>query len=406
MTHIRLRKLLLPVLVPPVVAILLVLVYFILVPAQPATGGSLDHTPMMVCPPSQPPQSGPQLIVNTPVMTTCDGVCGLDHCTLREAIRLANTLAGPNTIELSSGVTYVLTAADNSANGYPLITSTLTIHGNGSTIARSPAAPPFRLFKIISTGALTLTQLTLSNGLLDHSTSEAKGAGVYNEGALTISECTFTHNACDADATFGGAIYNYLGAVSIHSSTFFSNTATSYMSYGGAINSSGGRLDILNSTFADNLAGGDYFDQGGALYASSPVTITNSTFSGNRSKDNGGTIFILGGSSLLLRNTIVSNGTGATGCSGTIVDGGGNLSWPDSTCAGLNQDPKLSLLANNGGNTRTMALLSSSPAIHHAILSTCPARDQRGYPRGLPNHCDSGAYEWTWSLFQPYISKQ
>jgi hypothetical protein len=401
----RLRKLLLPVLIPPAAAVLLALVFFVLVPAQPAAGSRPERAPGLVCPPSQPPQTGPQLIVNTTVMTTCGDVCDIDHCTLREAIHLANTLPGPNTIELGSGVTYVLTAADNAINGYPLITSTLTIHGNGSTITRSPAAPPFRLLKITSTGALTLTRLTLTNGLLDHSIFEAKGAGIYNEGVLTISECTFTHNACDADATFGGAIYNYLGAVSIHNSTFYSNTATSYMSYGGAINSSGGRLDILNSTFVDNLAGGDYFDQGGALYASSPVTITNSTFSGNRSKDNGGTIFVLGGSSLLLRNTIVSSGAGATGCSGTVVDGGGNLSWPDSTCPGLNQDPKLSPLALNGGSTRTMALIANSPAIQHAVLANCPVQDQRGRLRGLPYHCDSGAFEWYWLLFQPFIGK-
>jgi predicted outer membrane repeat protein len=405
MNRNRICKLLIPALVPPVVAVLLAWVFFVLVPARPAASGSLERAPMLACPPSQPPQPGPQLIVNTTVMTTCDGVCGLDHCTLREAIRLANTLAGSNTIELGSGVTYVLTAADNGINGYPLITSTLTIHGNCSTITRSPAAPPSRLFKITSGGALTLTQLALSNGLLDHSIIEAKGAGVYNEGALSISECTFIHNACDADATFGGAIYNYLGVVAIYSSTFISNTATSYMSYGGAIYSSGGRLDILNSTFVDNLAGGDYFDQGGALYASSPVTITNSTFFGNRSKDNGGTIFVLGGSSLLLRNTIVSTGAGATGCSGAVVDGGGNLSWPDNTCPGVNQDPKIGPLALNGGSTRTMALHANSPAIHHAVPANCPAQDQRGRLRGLPYYCDSGAFEFYWLLFQPFISK-
>jgi CSLREA domain-containing protein len=405
MNNTRLRQILLPGFVLPVTALLLAVVFFLIVPSIPAAGGSPNQSPLPGCPPSQPPQPGPQLIVNTTVMTTCDGVCGTDHCTLREAIQLANLLPGDNIIELAPGATYVLTAADNGYNGYPLITSTLTIHGNGSTITRSPAAPAFRLLKIASEGALTLTQLTLSNGRLEYGMTDSKGAGIYSEGALSISRSTFTHNACDAESTYGGAIYNNQGVVSIDSSTFYSNTATSYMSYGGAIYSWGGRLDILNSTFADNLAGGLNYDLGGAIYSSSLVTITNSTFSGNRARDNGGTFFILAGGSLLLRNTIVSNGTGASACFGTVVDGGGNLSWPDSSCPGLNQDPQLAPLAFNGGDTQTMALLPGSPAIHYAGLAYCPAQDQRGWPRWLQNQCDSGAYEWAWSLFHPFISK-
>ena len=53
---------------------------------------------------------------------------------------------------------------------------------------------------------------------------------------------------------------------------------------------------------------------------------------------------------------------------GTLVDGGGNLSWPDSSCPGLNQDPKLSPLAKNGGSytrrwrCRPAARLSTTPS--------------------------------------------
>ncbi len=177
------------------------------------------------------------------------------------------------------------------------------------------------------------------------------------------------------------------------------------MSFGGAIFSTGGSLDILNSSFVDNLAGGDYYDLGGAIYSSSAVTITNSTFSGNRAKDFGGTIFVLGGGSVILQNTIIVNGSGAASCNGNVVDGGGNLSWPDVSCPGLNQDPKLRPLANNGGDTRTMALQESSPAIHYASAGVCPATDQRGWPRLLQGVCDSGAYEWVGLLFQPFISK-
>ena len=183
-----------------------------------------------------------------------------------------------------------------------------------------------------------MTQLTVTNGQLIGFPTQ--GAGVYNAGRLNISESNFAHNHCVGDGTRGGAIYNSSGSVSIKNTTFYSNSATSFAPIGGAIYSAGGLLDILNSSFVDNLAG-DYYDLGGAIYSSSVATITNSTFSGNRANDIGGTIFVSSGSSLLLRNSIVVNGSGALGCNGDIVDGGGNISWPDSSCPGLNQDPKL-----------------------------------------------------------------
>ena len=403
MKSIRKCKILVSGLVLPATAALLATFFFVILPGKPVAGEGLSGTRLLACPPSMPPQSGPTLIVNTTVMTTCDGICGPDHCTLGEAIHLANELAGENTIELGAGAIYTVTAADNGVNGFPLITSTMTLHGNDATITRPPAAPNFRFLSITSDGTLTLAQVTIRNGRL--TSWPTQGGAVFTAGRLNISESVFAYNHCDAEDTRGGAIFIASGEVSIKNTTFYSNTATSYMSYGGAIYSAGGQIDILNSTFVDNLAGGNSYDLGGAIYSSSAVTITNSTFSGNRAKDHGGTIFVLSGGSVLLRNTIIANGSGAASCNGNVVDGGGNLSWPDSSCPGLNQDPKLSPLANNGGANLTMALQAGSPAIHHADPAICPVTDQRGWPRLLQGLCDSGAYEWSWLAFQPFISK-
>ena len=41
-------------------------------------------------------------------------------------------------------------------------------------------------------------------------------------------------------------------------------------------------------------------------------------------------------------------------------------------------DPKLGPLANNGGRTKTHALLGGSPAIDHGDNSILPPTDQRG----------------------------
>jgi len=62
------------------------------------------------------------------------------------------------------------------------------------------------------------------------------------------------------------------------------------------------------------------------------------------------------------------------------INGGSNLTWPDATCPGLNQDPHLRPLANNGGSTLTLALQANSPATHHCMMTYCPANDQRGWP--------------------------
>jgi hypothetical protein len=55
-------------------------------------------------------------------------------------------------------------------------------------------------------------------------------------------------------------------------------------------------------------------------------------------------------------------------------------------------------LRDNGGSTRTVALLPGSAAIDAGDDATCAAptvnnRDQRGFFRTAGPHCDIGAYE-------------
>jgi hypothetical protein len=57
-------------------------------------------------------------------------------------------------------------------------------------------------------------------------------------------------------------------------------------------------------------------------------------------------------------------------------------------------DPKLGPLADNGGPTLTMALLSGSPAIDAGDTSAAPATDQRGFPRPAGLAADIGAFEY------------
>jgi hypothetical protein len=104
----------------------------------------------------------------------------------------------------------------------------------------------------------------------------------------------------------------------------------------------------------------------------------------------------------MLKNTILANSPTGGNCSGGITDGGGNLSYPDTTCPGVNGDPVLGPLQNNGGPTHTRALGPGSAALdagNDAICAASPVNnlDQRGITRPQGPHCDIGAYE----LFQP-----
>jgi hypothetical protein len=158
-------------------------------------------------------------------------------------------------------------------------------------------------------------------------------------------------------------------------------------SYCGIGNS--GTVVVSNCTFSDNIYCGIGND--------GTVIVSNSTFSGNGSAYHSG---ISNGNSgtVTLKNTVVANSQPGINCFGPITDGGGNLSYPDASCPGINEDPKLGPLQNNGGRTYTMALGPGSAAIdagNEAICAVAPVNnlDQRGVTRPRGPHCDIGAVE-------------
>jgi len=90
----------------------------------------------------------------------------------------------------------------------------------------------------------------------------------------------------------------------------------------------------------------------------------------------------------------------------------------DGTCISASTskpgDPALGPLQNNGGPTFTHALLPDSLALDAGSNSSCPATDQRGYPRPVDGDsngtavCDIGSYEhidFDHFLFAPAILK-
>ena len=89
-------------------------------------------------------------------------------CTLVNAITAANTDSatggcpaggGADTIVLPIGSTQTLTEINNNTyglTGLPVISSVITVEGQGSTIRRDSGAPEFRILAVNSTGDLTL----------------------------------------------------------------------------------------------------------------------------------------------------------------------------------------------------------------------------------------------------------
>lgn len=296
--------------------------------------------------------------------------------------------AGPHVIELTAALPVV------SGNLFFNNGSGGSLGGGGTTnvesvtVQRSMAVgtPQFRILTIsngTATGPTVIMEgLSLSNGLTHGVAPNDRGAAIYNDrGTLFITACTLSNN----EATTGGAIYSegFEGAanVGLTNCTLANNIATTE---GGAIYNHVGVLRLLNCTISNNSA-----PVGGG--------IVNSATGGGASTRLGNTLLQTGPSGANLHNI-----------SGTFISDGNNLSNdaaggaggpdPDGFLSGSNDkrntDPKLDPagVQDNGGTTKTVALLTGSPAINAGNTAIAPTLDQRGYERsGLS---DIGAFEF------------
>ncbi len=415
-------------------------------------------------------------------------------CALREAIQAANTNAGfggcaagssgNDTISFNLGGSFVLTRTgvndDTNATGDLDIKESLTLQGDGAGITLIDGNNTDAVFDTRAASAsmtIMIVNLTIQHGnptgasfegggaifvkqnvslnldqvqVLDNS-ANTSGAGIWNEGALSITGSLLAGNRANQR---GGALYNTgpTAALSVGNSTILSNEAE----FGAGIYDSagGGSLMIVGSTFSANRAldrpgGTADLGDGGGLYASTDggVFVVNSTFSGNTAVRSGGGLFFgnstggVGDSASLnnvtiagntanndnnsdgdgggiaqtsgtvnLKNTIIALNTDRGGAnmhpdiSGTFADQGFNLigkrdgssSFPDIEGDLIGTivapvDPRLGLLQANGGPTFTRALLNGSPAINAG--SGCAGTDQRGTARPQGTLCDIGAFE-------------
>lgn len=240
-----------------------------------------------------------------------------------------------------------------------------------------------------NSGALFLTSSTLSGNLAGTS----GGGLVNNSSKLVIDKTTFTSNT--AVGWSGGGIYNVAGGIITMTNSSLSDNKVMSTGGGGGVINDGSTLTISNTTLFNNTA--STLGGGGILNANSGgITIINSTLSDNAGLSGGGVSNSAG--TATLRNTIVANSSSGGNCFGAITNGGNNIDdgttcgWGSSSGSQSSTNPLLGPLANNGGATQTMALLTSSPAINAGNPSICPSTDQRGLPR-RSGFCDVGAFE-------------
>jgi len=396
---------------------------------------------------------------------------GGSGCDLVDAINSANndmseggcvaqSVYGDDTILLSPEISvHTLTTVNIDslgATGLPLITSDITIEGEGANPARveradTPGIPKFRIFQVRSGGNLILKNIRIAGGDVD-----GRGGGLFvvSGGVLTLSNSTVINNRAD----IGGGIANQDGSILVSNSAIVDNHAFEAGSgSGGGINirsvSGTASATVIDSTISANTA---RIGAGISIYGEdSSTSVINSTISDNHASANsgGGGIGIndfVTGMTVAVRNSVISGNTHPINFSGQEIHrfgtasdlsfehnliGHSELSTTQAVSDGLLGESNLLAtsdgsvptalleivlpLADNGGSTLTHALAKNSPAIDAAIdgeiiqvfvftlyLNGCrgeeigpvtplpPYRsDQRGIARPSGGACDIGSFE-------------
>ena len=240
-----------------------------------------------------------------------------NKCSLIEAINNANDTAdgtapgpanddcaagnpnGADIIALPSGGLFTVNEAVDYSYGYsatPVINSTITIQGAGSTITRS-GSEHARFFTVVTEGNnegdLTVNDLTLTNGYniyysggaiyaagatltITNSTISGNEAGIGGGGAaydtdLTISDSTVEDNQSYA----GGGVYSFGGSLTMSDTTVSGNSVPN--GFGGGVYSIYDTAEMSGLTVSGNKA----IIGAGIIFADTSATLSDSLISGN-----------------------------------------------------------------------------------------------------------------------------
>jgi hypothetical protein len=295
-----------------------------------------------------------------------------------------NTSAGTLTVSVS-GVTVGGTAVQGAAVGEGSILNLTNAVISGHTSTTSAGIEVKTNGTPGGTGVLNGTDLTISG---NHTTftGAGGGAGINNLGVVNLTNSTISGNTAAGE---GGGFRNGIpsSVATLTNVTIFGNTANA--DGAGFMNTGGATASLRNTTVSANTADNDTSmgGDGGGVFNGGTMNLRNTIIANNADKglqapDCGGTPGVVTRQGyVLIRNQAP--------CTFTALD--------DPTGYQTNVDPLLAgALANNGGPTQTLALLSGSPAQNKIPSALClTPTDQRGLPRPSPagGLCDLGAFE-------------
>ena len=231
-------------------------------------------------------------------------------------------------------------------------------------------------------------------------TARYQGGGILSTGTLNMTRCTLSNNSVHAIAQSGimgsagdgqgGALAVFVGTTTLTNCTLAGNSVTAdpYQSQvgsaaGGAIYAANSftTLNLINCTITDNSCNAGNSSGGGVDAVDPTVSIVNTIIAGNTATTEPD----------IRSNHLTDGGYNIIGA----YSGGGLINGTNNNHIGTLVAPidaGLGALADNGGDTETVALQAGSIAIDAGTSTGAPAADQRGIERA--GATDIGAFEF------------